>query len=478
MGAETSMMQKKMPTTRSDELRPDGGGSGRNPQEPALGASNITAFDDKPNPREAELMERVVARENMLLACQRVVSNKGAAGIDKMSVDELAPYLVKHWEQIKEELLTESYKPQAVRSVSIPKQSGGMRKLGIPTIIDRLIQQALHQVLSPYFEPGFSESSYGFRPGKSAHQAIQKARMHVQQGKRFVVDIDLEQFFDRVNHDVLMSRVARKIKDKRVLRLVRKYLQTGVMTEGVVSPQGEGTPQGSPLSPLLSNILLDDLDKELEGRGHAFVRYADDCNIYVASKTAGQRVMESVTKYLDKHLRLQVNRHKSAVDRVWQRKFLGYTMTWDKTPRLRVAKSSVKRLKDKVRAIFKASRGRKLKRTIDELSTLLRGWMQYFHLARVKKEFEELDRWIRRKLRCIQWKQWKRPRTRMRELIARGLSKEKAWKGANNGRGKWYNASAAHMNFALPNSFFDAEGLVSLLNRDYALEKAKGTCWV
>jgi RNA-directed DNA polymerase len=410
-------------------------------------------------------MEAVVARENMFRAYERVVSNKGAAGIDGMTVEQLKPYLQEHWAKIKEELLKGEYRPQPVRCVEIPKPQGGMRQLGIPTAMDRLIQQALHQVLSPVFEPGFSESSYGFRPGRSAHQAVRQARAYVAEGRRWVADLDLEKFFDRVNHDVLMSRLARKISDKRVLRTIRRYLQAGMMTGGVASPRTEGTPQGGPLSPLMSNVLLDELDKELERRGHKFCRYADDCNIYVRSRQAGERVMASVTEFLEKRLRLKVNPEKSAVARPWERKFLGYSMTWHKQPRLKVAESSIKRLKAKVRVIFREGRGRSLSQVIKDLNALLRGWMQYFRLAEVKGIFEELDGWIRRKLRCLIWLQWKRPKTRAKELIKRGLEKLRAWKSAYNGRGSWWNAGASHLNEAFPKSFFDRLGLVSLMHQ-------------
>jgi group II intron reverse transcriptase/maturase len=410
-------------------------------------------------------MEAVVARENMFSAYEQVVSNKGAAGIDEMTVEQLKPYLQERWAKIKEELLKGEYQPQPVRCVEIPKPQGGMRQLGIPTVVDRLIQQALHQVLSPIFEPEFSESSYGFRPGRSAHQAVRQAREYVAEGRRWVADLDLEKFFDRVNHDVLMSRLARKISDKRVLRTIRRYLQAGMMTGGVVSPRTEGTPQGGPLSPLMSNVLLDELDKELERRGHKFCRYADDCNIYVRSRQAGERVMASVTEFLEKRLRLKVNREKSAVARPWERKFLGYSMTWHKQPRLKVAESSIKRLKEKVRVIFREGRGRSLSQVIKELNALLRGWMQYFRLAEVKGIFDELDSWIRRRLRCLIWLRWKRPKTRMKELIKRGLEKLRAWKSASNGRGSWWNAGASHMNEAFPKSYFDRSGLVSLLDQ-------------
>ena len=441
------------------------GSSGRKPQEHGKGASSEAARREPVRPETEQLMEAVVARENMFRAYEQVVSNKGAAGIDGMTVEQLKPYLQERWAKIKEELLNGEYQPQPVRCVEIPKPQGGMRQLGIPTVVDRLIQQALHQVLSPVFEPGFSESSYGFRPGRSAHQAVRQARGYVAEGRRWVADLDLEKFFDRVNHDVLMSRLARKISDKRALRIIRRYLQAGMMTGGVANPRTEGTPQGGPLSPLMSNVLLDELDKELERRGHKFCRYADDCNIYVRSRQAGERVKASVTEFLEKRLRLKVNPEKSTVARPWERKFLGYSMTWQKQPRLKVAEGSIERLKAKVRGIFREGRGRSLSRVIKELNTLLRGWMQYFRLAEVKGIFEELDGWIRRKLRCLIWLQWKRPKTRTKELIKRGLEKLRAWKSASNGRGSWWNAGASHMNEAFPKSFFDRLGLVSLLDQ-------------
>ena len=412
-------------------------------------------------------MEAVVERENMWSALKQVERNSGAAGVDKMTVAQLRAYLREHWLRIKEELLAGEYQPQPVRKVEIPKPGGkGKRMLGIPTVIDRLIQQALHQVLSPLFEPDFSESSYGFRPNRSAQQAVLKAREYVREGRRWVVDIDLEKFFDRVNHDILMSRLARRIKDKRVLRLIRRYLQAGMMSDGLTTARREGTPQGGPLSPLLSNILLDELDKELERRGHKFCRYADDCNIYVQSRSAGERVMKSVTRFLERRLRLKVNAEKSAVARPWERKFLGYSMTPNREPRLKVAKESVKRLKEKLREIFRRGRGRNLGKLIEgELTPLLRGWMNYFRLAEVKGIFEELDSWIRRKLRGLIWRQWKRPFTRLKGLIQRGLATVQARTSASNGRGSWWNAGAAHMHAAFPKSYFDRCGLLSLLEQ-------------
>jgi len=420
-------------------------------------------------------MEAVIGRENMTAAYRRVVGNRGSAGVDGMSVEDLKPYLDENWSRIKLELLEGRYRPQPVREVEIPKPAGGVRKLGIPIVIDRLIGQALHQVLEPIFDPGFSESSYSFRQGRSAHQAVLQAREYVREGYRCVVDIDLEKFFDRVNHDILMSRIARKVKDKRVLRLIRRYLQAGIMTGGVVTARSEGTPQGSPLSPLLSNIMLDDLDKELERRGHRFCRYADDANIYVRSRRAGERVLASITRFLERRLRLAVNTAKSAVGRPWARKFLGYSMTSEYRTRLKVARQSYERLKRALREIFRRGRGRSISRTIEDLNQKLRGWGHYFHLSEVKNIFEELDGWIRRKLRGIIWRQWKRVYTRARKLMKRGLAEPRAWQSATNGRGPWWNAGASHMHAAFKKSYFDKLGLVSLLDMILTIRNSSRT---
>jgi RNA-directed DNA polymerase len=421
-------------------------------------------------------MEAVVERENMRLAWERVKRNKGAAGVDGMPVAELIPHLWEHWPRIKEDLLKGRYQPRPVRKKEIPKPGGkGKRQLGIPTVVDRLIQQALHQVMSPLFDPNFSEYSYGFRPGRSAHQAVRAAQQYVSEGRRWVVDMDLEKFFDRVNHDILMSRVARRVKDKRVLRLIRSFLEAGILEDGLVSPRTEGTPQGGPLSPLLSNIMLDDLDKELEQRGHAFCRYADDCNIYVRSQAAGERVMASITRFLQERLKLRVNPEKSAVDRPWKRKFLGYSMTSNWMPKLKAAPQSVERLKSKLRERFRKGKGRNLPTFIRELAPVLRGWISYFQLAEVKGVFEELDKLIRRKLRGIIWRQWKRPYTRAKGLMKRGLAEERAWISATNGRGPWWNAGAKHMNDAFPKKFFDEQGLVSLLDQLHRLQNPSRT---
>ena len=430
------------------------------------GASGVTTAKDTPSPNQDQLMGKIVDRGNMTLALRQVEKNKGAPGIDGMTTENLRPYLHEHWPKLKEALLNGVYKPNPVRAVEIPKPGNkGMRLLGIPTVLDRLIQQAIHQVLSPIFDLGFSESSYGFRPNRSAHMAIKQSQKHVASGKRWVVDIDLEKFFDRVNHDMLMARIARKVKDKKLLLLIRRYLQSGIMQDGLESAKAEGTPQGGPLSPLLSNILLDDLDKELERRGHTFCRYADDCNIYVASRKSGERVLKSITDFLERKLKLKVNQDKTKVDRPARRKFLGYSMTMNLKPLLKVAPESWKRLKGNLKEVFRKGRGRNLKRFIqEELNPILRGWGNYFKLNQTKIAFEEADSWIRRKLRRVIWKQAKRFHARKKKLMSRGLAEERACLSAGNGRGSWWNSGASHMNEAYPKRYFDSLGLISLLD--------------
>jgi RNA-directed DNA polymerase len=447
--------------------------SGGTTQGPALRASSVPAWDEKTGDDGTMLMDEVLRYENLKAAYRRVVQNGGAPGADGMTIDDLEKLPREHFARIWEELRSGTYQPQPVRRVEIPKPDGkGTRMLGIPTVMDRLIQQALLQRLQPIFEPTFSDGSFGFRPGRNTHQAVLRAREHIAAGHRWVVDLDLEKFFDRVNHDVLMARVARRIKDKRVLRMIRRYLQAGIMEGGVVSPRSEGTPQGGPLSPLLSNVLLDDLDRELERRGHRFVRYADDCNVYVQSEEAGQRVMASLERFLGKRLRLKVNREKSAVARPWERKFLGYSVTVQRKAKLKIAPQSLRRLKAKLRPILRRGRGRNLGAVIGELKPVIRGWVAYFRLAEVKGVFEELDGWVRRKLRCIVWRQWKRSRTRFRELQRLGLDAECAAKSAFNGRGPWWNAGKAHMNFALPTKNLRMLGLVSFTEEHQRLARA------
>ena len=369
---------------------------GRNLSKAGIGAETRTATGGETKPEAAQgLLEAALERSNMMRAYQRVVANKGAPGVDGLTVSELKPWLQAHWPKIKQALLAGEYMPRAVRKVEIPKPQGGVRILGIPCALDRLIQQALNQVLQPLFDPGFSASSYGFRPGRNAHQAVKAARGYVAEGRRWTVDLDLEKFFDRVNHDVLLARVGRKVKDPGVLKLIRRYLEAGLMEGGIASARSEGTPQGSPLSPLLSNILLDDLDRELERRGHCFCRYADDCNIYVKSERAGQRVRQTITAFLEQRLKLKVNAAKSAVARPWERKFLGYSMTWHMKPKLKIASESRKRITEKIRLAMRRGRGQSLQQVIKGLNPVLRGWMAYFRLTEVKKVLEELDGWLR-----------------------------------------------------------------------------------
>ncbi len=396
------------------------------------------------------LMEEVLRRENLKAAYRRVLRNGGSGGVDGRRVEDLKEQIREEWPVVREALLSGTYEPSPVLKVEIPKPGGGVRELGIPTVMDRMIQQALLQVLTPIFDPTFSEDSYGFRPGRSTHQAVLRAREHIAAGHRWVVDLDLEKFFDRVNHDVLMARVGKRVRDKRVLRAIGRYLRAGTTEGGVTTPRREGTPQGGPLSPLLSNILLDDLDKELERRGHRFVRYADDFRVFVKSERAGERVMTTLERFLEKRLRLKVNRKKSAVGRPWKRKFLGYGTTTNKKPKLRPAPESVKRLKLKLKELFRRGRGWSLARTIGELNPIVRGWVAYYRLSDVSRVFEELDAWIRRRLRLILWRQWKRPRTRLKELRKRGLDEERAAQSAYNGRGPWWNAGASHTNQAVP----------------------------
>jgi RNA-directed DNA polymerase len=448
------------------------GKGGRNLPGTGVGAEVRTAAVGRTKPGVLRLMEAAVERSNMLCAYERVVKNKGAPGVDGLTVAAFKPWLQAHWPRVRQVLLAGEYMPAAVRKVEIPKPQGGVRTLGIPTVLDRMIQQALHQVMQPLFEPEFCESSYGFRPGRSAHQAVKAARGYVAEGRRWTVDLDLEKFFDLVNHDVLMARVARKVKDERVLKLIRRYLEAGLMEGGVVSARTEGTPQGGPLSPLLSNILLTDLDRELERRGHRFCRYADDCNIYVGSERSGQRVMTAITAFLEQRLKLKVNAAKSAVARPWQRKFLGYSMTWHKKPKLKIAQQSRERFAEKIRKALREARGGSMKHAVERLNPILRGWVAYFRFTEVKGVLEQLDGWIRHKLRALLWRQWKRNHTRAKNLMRAGLSERRAWLSATNGRGPWWNSGASHMNETYPKSWFDRMGLVSLLETQQRFSSA------
>jgi len=429
------------------------------------GSQTHTAQDENAGDETTSLMEEVLRRENLMEAYKRVKRNRGAAGVDGMTVEELMPYCRAHWDEIRERLLNGSYIPSPVKKVEIPKPNGnGTRTLGIPTVLDRMIQQAIHQVLTPIYDPTFSESSFGFRPGRSAHQAISQAKRYVAEGYDWEVDIDLSNFFDRVNHDVLMSRLARVVKDKRLLLLIRKYLQAGMMEGGVTSPRTEGTPQGGPLSPLISNVLLDELDKELESRGHRFCRYADDVTIYVKSEAAGKRVMETLTKFLEKRLRLKVNREKSAVARPWERTFLGYSFTGEKDARVRISGESVKKLKKKLKPLWKKGRGQSLQSTIRRLNQIIVGWVSYFRMSEVDWCLKDLDSWIRHRLRCIAWRHWKNPRIRMRNMRKLGVREHIAATAAYADAGPWRASTLHAVHTALPNSMLSEMGLRSLLD--------------
>ncbi|HSJ74577.1 MAG TPA: group II intron reverse transcriptase/maturase [Gemmatimonadales bacterium] len=408
-------------------------------------------------------MERVVERGNLETAWRRVRKNKGSPGIDGMSVDELLPYLWGNWERIRGELLAGSYRPSAVRRQEIPKSGGGVRQLGIPTVLDRLVQQAILQVLQPIFDPTFSEHSYGFRPGRRAHDAVCQAQRLVQSGRRWVVDVDLEKFFDRVNHDVLMVRLERRIGDRRLLRVIRRYLEAGIMANGVVVERHEGTPQGGPLSPLLANVLLDEVDRALEKSGHAFVRYADDCNVYVRSKRAGERVMQRL-QVLYAKLRLKVNEDKSAVARVWDRKFLGYSFWVGKGREVkrRVSPKALTEFKQRVRQITSRNGGRSLPKVVEELRSYLLGWKAYFRLADTPGIFHGLDQWIARRLRMVRLKQWKQGTTVYRELRRRGLPDRLARAAAAHARSWWRTANHGALKTAMPGELFEQMGLPRL----------------
>jgi RNA-directed DNA polymerase len=432
------------------------------PQRPRLRVEASSAGNGDERPGTGGLMEKACERRNLLAALKRVRQNAGSPGIDGMTVEELPGHLRANWPRLREDLLAGRYQPQPVRRVAIPKPGGGERELGIPTVLDRFIQQALLQVLQPLFDSTFSDASYGFRPGRRAHDAVRRAQAYVQEGRSFVVDIDLEKFFDRVNHDMLMGRLAKRIADRRVLRLIRRYLNAGVLAQGVVVERHEGTPQGGPLSPLLANVFLDDVDKELERRGHAFVRYADDLNVYVRSERAGERVMASLRKLFGK-LKLRVNETKSRVTRATNAKFLGFSF-WVAAGgivRRRVAWEAIERMKERVRGLTRRSAGRSLAQICGPLGGYLTGWKAYFRLAETPGVFADLDGWIRHRLRCLQLKHWKRGRVIYRELIARRMSSDVARRVAGNSR-RWWRNSAMALNMALPNDLFKRLGVPQL----------------
>ena len=408
-------------------------------------------------------LERILSRENLLIAMKRVIANKGSHGVDGMTVYELKQFLQMNWIRIREDIFNNEYKPMPVRRVEIPKSSGGTRLLGIPTVLDRFIQQAIAQELNLIYDENFSENSFGFRPRRAAKDAIKKAESYINEGYRWVVDIDLEKFFDKVNHDILMYKLSKDIKDKRVLKLIRKYLQSGIMINGIVVSNEEGTPQGGPLSPLLSNIMLDELDKELEKRGHRFCRYADDCNIYVKSKRAGERVMENITSFIEGKLKLKVNINKSAVERPWKRKFLGFTLgiMFGKAYSS-ISKQSLKKHKDKLREILSRSNPMTLEQRIIKLNQVNIGWINYYGIAKCKGIAVQLDKWIKLRLRMYIWKQWKKVKTRYKNLKKLGLNHYQAIKFANTRKGYWRVANSAILKTTLTNQFFNDLGLKSL----------------
>ena len=447
--------------SRGDPSRTQGGPS------PSAAQPTRTA----PGGGEATLLEAALERQNMLRALQRVERNGGAPGVDGMTVEDLRPFLRMHWERIRGEVLQGRYTPQPVRRVEIPKPSGGVRALGIPTVLDRLIQQALLQVLTPIFDPHFSAHSYGYRPGRRAHDAVRQARGYVREGAPWVVDLDLDRCFDRVNHDMLMARVARRVRDKRVLKLLRAYLNAGAMTNGVVVETVEGTPQGGPLSPLLANILLDDLDRELERRGHRFVRYADDCNIYVRTQRAGERVLGSVTHWIEVRLKLRVNREKSAIDRAFRRDILGFAFLSGKAAKIRIAPQAWQTVRGTLRHLTRRSRSQRMSSRIQAINEYLCGWIGYFALAETPSVVEELDEWVRRRLRLCLWRQWRRVRTRYRELRRLGVPERNVHVLANTRCGPWRIAGGA-LNRVLDAAFWRQHGLESVTERYHRLRMA------
>lgn len=412
-----------------------------------------------------QLMEEVCERDNCKQALKRVKANKGSPGVDGMTVHDLGGYLKQHWPAIREQLLSGTYRPQPVKRVEIPKPDGGVRKLGIPTVLDRFVQQAVMQVLQGKWDWTFSGHSYGFRPGRSAHQAVAAAQQHIADGYRWCVDLDLEKFFDRVSHDKLMARIETRVSDRRMLKLIRTFLKAGVMECGLVSPVDEGTPQGGPLSPLLSNIVLDELDRELERRGFRFARYADDCNVYVRSRRAGKRVMASITRFITAKLKLKVNEQKSAVAQPWERKFLGFSFTRVGAPRRRIAPKAVSRFKERVRKLTRRTRGVSIKRMAEDLARYLRGWLGSFGRCETPSVLEGLEQWTRRRLRSALWKQWKRGSVRFAELRKRGVGKDLAARTAGSAHGPWRLANSPALAIALPNAYFDSLGIPRLALR-------------
>ncbi|MFQ7597628.1 MAG: group II intron reverse transcriptase/maturase [Clostridium sp.] len=409
------------------------------------------------------LLEEVLERNNMLLALKRVISNKGSHGVDGMKIDELREHIKKHWDTIKAKILESKYNPSPVRRVEIPKVDGGVRLLGIPTVQDRLIQQAIAQILSRIYEPLFSNNSFGFRPRRGAKDAVTKSKQYINEGNRWVIDMDLEKFFDKVNHDILMGKLEKKIKDKRLLSLIRKYLKSGILINGVSVTSAEGTPQGGPLSPLLANIMLDELDKELEKRRHKFCRYADDNNVYVKSKRAGIRVMESMIKLIENKLKLKVNKDKSAVDFVSKRKFLGFSFYFAKGgAEIRIHEKSIKRFKDKIKFYTNRNIGISMESRLKKLNQIMRGWINYYGIANAVAKLKELDKWIRRRLRACIWKQWKKISTRHRNLVKLGINKYKAWEYANTRKGYWRISKSPILSKSLNNKYLESLGFVSL----------------
>jgi RNA-directed DNA polymerase len=408
------------------------------------------------------MMEEIVERENLKEALRRVKANKGSAGVDGMTVNQIGDYLKQHWPAIREQLLSGAYRPKPVKRVETPKPDGGVRKLGIPTVLDRFIQQAVMQVLQQRWDSGFSDHSYGFRPGRSAHQAVAQAQRYIAAGYGWVVDLDLEKFFDRVNHDKLMAQIAKRVDDKRLLKLIRAFLNAGVMENGLISPSVEGTPQGGPLSPLLSNIVLDELDRELERRGHRHVRYADDCNIYVRSERAGHRVMKSITLFITQRLKLKVNGAKSAVARPQERKFLGFTFTNGPEIRRAIAPKALTRFKDRIREITRQAKGVSIETTVKRLATYMVGWRGYFGFCETPEVLIGLVRWVRLRLRCALWRQWKTPRRRRAALLQLGVRPQLAANTAGSGRGPWYLARAKALSVGASNAYFRSLGLPSL----------------